>query len=80
MQCFAGHSRYASRWRSSGTLSGTCRCGVLLTAGAQGQHRLGQHGQGHVPVPALPVADFVVANPSKDELGDAEKPVGHYPA
>ena len=36
-----------------------------MTAGAQdGQHYLGHHGQGDVPIPALPVADFVVVQPA----------------
>ena len=65
MPCHPRHSNAVSRWRSSGTLSRTCAFGVFFFACAQHrQHCMGQHGQRDVPIPALPVAHFVVVQPA----------------
>ena len=52
-----------SRWRTSDTLIGTSPPGVFFSPRWQngdGQHRVSQHGQRDVRLPALPVATFVV--------------------
>ena len=65
MPCHPRQRRWVSRWRSSGTLSGTSAAGVFFSPCAQyDENRVGQHGQGDVAIPALPVAHFVMVQPA----------------
>src|ERR1019366_7322926 len=63
--CFPCHSRRVSRWRTSGTLRRTPPGRVFFSSAAQHrQHGVGQHGQGDVTLPSLPVANLVVVQPT----------------
>src|ERR1035438_6067981 len=63
--CFPCHSRRVSRWRTSGTLRCTPPGRVFFSSAAQHrQHGVGQHGQGDVTLPSLPVANLVVVQPT----------------
>ena len=65
MPCHPRQRRWVSRWRSSGTLSGTSAAGVFFSPCAQyDENRVGQHGQGDVAIPALPVAHLVMIEPA----------------
>ena len=61
MPCHPRHSIALSRWRSSGTLRRTCAFGVFFSSRTQhGQGGMSQHGQCDMPIPPLPVANFIV--------------------
>jgi hypothetical protein len=49
---------------------------LVLLASQNGQHRVGQHSQCDVPIPALPVANFVVIQSAYELLQMREQRIG----
>ena len=62
--CHPRHSIPMSRGRNSGTLRWTWPAFFLSPCAQNGQYCMGQHGQGDVPAPTLPVANLVVIQPA----------------
>src|ERR1035437_493785 len=62
--CHPRHSIPMSRGRNSGTLRWTWPAFFLSPCAPHGQYCMGQHGQGDVPAPTLPVANLVVIQPA----------------